>query len=439
MKRFIVFILLTSPIFGLSFARADPPTHDISSTSVRNSFRFFTELDFSAHETSSKLDNSERAIWKIFSLEIDEGEKDIVMNGTGFFVGANHVITNFHVISSMLSRPENDILLLQGENVAFIKRILALSAVYDLALLEVERFSFTLVFKKEVPEFEEEVPVSEREGEDADFLSLGEDPSDPSADLFVTAYPKGVFTRMKKTADIFSVDGQQYAFSVNRSDLHGASGAPVLNDQGQVVGVVAKAIDNFLYVIKASYLRAFLAGDIGMICHGSKPVMDCIKEEMENLKELAEEGSVYAQYNLDLFYFSGWIDQNVKEVFHWMKEAAEQGYVPAQHGLAVMYFKGEGVDQDLNQAFQWMQKAAEQGYAPAQHGLALMYEEGEGVDQDLNQAFQWMKEAAEQGYVPAQHSLAVMYFKGEGVDQDLNQAFQWMKEAAEQGYVPASA
>ena len=89
MKPFIVFILLTSPIFGLSFARADSPVHDISPTSVRDSFRFFTGTDFSAHETSSKLDNSERAIWKISSFNFgdDENEENEikVKNGTGFF------------------------------------------------------------------------------------------------------------------------------------------------------------------------------------------------------------------------------------------------------------------------------------------------------------------------------------------------------------------
>ena len=96
MKPFIVFILLKLVFFSFPFARADSPAYDISPTSVRNSFRFFTEADFSPHEISLKLDNSERAVWKISSLENNESkEARVVMNGTGFFVGGKSLHYEF--------------------------------------------------------------------------------------------------------------------------------------------------------------------------------------------------------------------------------------------------------------------------------------------------------------------------------------------------------
>ena len=55
-----------------------------------------------------------------------------------------------------------------------LKRILAVSAVYDLALIETE----------------ENV---------TNYLRLREDPVDPGENLFLNAYPDGTFKEMKKT------------------------------------------------------------------------------------------------------------------------------------------------------------------------------------------------------------------------------------------------
>ena len=340
----------------------------------------------------------------------------------------------------LLNQSNNYIVLSQGENIAFVKGVLALSAVYDLALLETEDIpKNSIILKKKASTLKTKENITH-------FLSLGEDMPEPSADLFVTAYPKGEFTKMRKTVDISYEDSQYYVFSVNNSVLNGASGSPVLDERGQVVGVTSSAINNFLHAIKVSHLRAFITGDIGIKCPDFKldeavefaSSKACIKEEMENLKKLAEEGSVYAQYHLAFKYYSGRkIDPDVHQAFQWMQKAAEQAYAPAQFMLAVMYYKGDGVDRDVYQAFQWYERSAEQGYVPAQANLARMYEEGDGVDRDVYQAFQWMQKAAEQGYVPAQANLARMYEEGEGVDPDVHQAFQWVQKAAEQAYAPA--
>ena len=338
----------------------------------------------------------------------------------------------------MLSRPDNNIVLSQGENTVFVKRVLALSAVYDLALLEVERDPIDPLILKD------EVSISEMEEEAVNFLSLREDPPRPDEDLFITAYPKGVFTRVRKTGNISYEDSLYYAFSVNRSGLSGASGSPVLDEQGQVVGVSFGGINNFLYIIKVNYLRAFIAGDTGIKCPdfnfnkviGFAVVEACMKEEMENLKELAEEGSVYAQFRLSRMFLS-LSNLDIDQAFQWVERSAGQGYAPSQFNLSVMYFNGEGIERDPNQAFQWMERSAEQGHVPAQYKLAVKYSNGEGIVRDINQSFRWMERSAEQGYAPAQYRLAVMYSNGEGIDRDLNQSFRWMERSAEQGYAPA--
>lgn len=160
------------------------------------------------HETFSKSDNSDLSVWEIFSFE--EDREKYIIRATGFFIGPHHFITNFHVISSILNNSTNNtniVLSQQGRSsVLKLKKVLAVSALYDLALLEIE----------------EEV---------TNFLSLRENPPEPSENLFLTAYPnRGELTKMRKTGDVIYEDSRRYDFPVNHSSLSGASGSPVLDE-----------------------------------------------------------------------------------------------------------------------------------------------------------------------------------------------------------------
>jgi TPR repeat protein len=113
-----------------------------------------------------------------------------------------------------------------------------------------------------------------------------------------------------------------------------------------------------------------------------------------------------------------------------LKEAAEQGDAYAQGLLGTMYENGRGVPQDYQEAAKWYRKAAEQGNAGAQSMLGWMYEGGKGVPRDYREAAMWFRKAAEQGLAPAQFSLGTMYYLGDGVPQDYVQAHMWCNLAA---------
>lgn len=98
----------------------------------------------------------------------------------------------------------------------------------------------------------------------------------------------------------------------------------------------------------------------------------------------------------------------------WYRKAAEQGQVFAQFNLGMMYFNGQGVAKDYSQAVAWSRLAAEQGHVQAQYFLGWMYTNGLGVVQDDWQALSWIRKAAEQGHVKAQVSLSAMYAQGRG-------------------------
>ena len=168
------------------------------------------------------------------------------------------------------------------------------------------------------------------------------------------------------------------------------------------------AVENILGVIKINYLREFIIGNIGITCLVRKSAGFCIREERQNLKELAERGDVYAQYKLAVYY-DGKSILYFEEALQWYKRSAEQDYAPAQYNLAHMYYKGRmGVQKDFEKAFQWMQRSAEQGYVQSQYNLAVMYYKGRGTEKDLNQAFYWMEKAVRQGFDDAQGALPLI-------------------------------
>ena len=295
-----------------------------------------------------------------------------------------------------------------------IKRIVAVSALYDLAFFEIE----------------ENV---------TSYLNITENPSRPNEELFILGYPNGELKEMKNTGKLTD-NGRYYTVSINHSHLPGASGSPVLDKERQVVGVLFRSSANYLAIIKSKHLKGLIAGKIGLNCSDFISLAMCFKKEIENLKQIAGQGDAPAQYELARVYYDGkGAKKDLESAFDWMKKSADQAYAPAQYGLAEMYYLGEGTKKDLEFAFNWYKKSADQGNTLAQYILGIMYDNGEGTEKDLELAFDWLKKSADQGYAPAQKDLAEMYYKGEGTEKDLELAFDWLKKSADQGYAPAQS
>ena len=373
------------------------------------SFSVFSYNTQTAEAVPEEIKLAHKSIW-----EISWSDSGITLSGTGFFVGENHFITNFHVIYPMLKNIEH-ITLSQKGNPTDLKviNILALSAIHDLVLVEVKTKHFT------------------------NFLSLRESQPEPYEDLYVPAYLDH-FVNIKKTGNIFFHGTSHLFFAVNHSSLYGTSGSPVLDKQGQVVGVSFAAIHNTLFALSMGDLKEFIIGNTGSNCAHFINLTSCAEKEIENLKTLAPADSVEVQHQLALMYYNGRrIEKDLDKAFQWMSKAAKQAYAPAQYQLAMMYYNAEGTEKNWDKAFQWMSKTAKQAYAPAQYQLAMMYYNAEGTEKDWNKAFQWMSKAAEQVYAPAQHGLALMYYNAEGTEKNWDKAFQWLSKAAELDYAPA--
>ena len=352
--------------------------------------------------------NVSRSIWKV-------NVSGVQGSSTGFFISPNQFIINFHSILHVAEYDKNlsDMFLSQEGNSQTIKvkKLLNLSSLYDLALLEVNYSA-------------------------SDYLTLRDYPVKAGEAVFISGYPGGNFSEMTGVKHTYKSSNYIDMFSINYDfTLNGSSGSPSFDQQGRVTGVVFAGISTqFIGVTQLNDLQSFVDENVRLDCLNFS---SCVEEEIISLHRLAQGGSVQAQLQLTQLYKEGvGVNQNHRKMLDWYRKAAEQGDSSAQVALASIYSEGKIVEQDWVQALDWYRKAAEQGdYPLAQYSLGNMYWQGEaGLEQDWIQAFDWYRKAAEQGYSEAQNKLGMMYLKGiGGVEQDLVQALYWCRKAAEQG------
>jgi uncharacterized protein len=213
---------------------------------------------------------------------------------------------------------------------------------------------------------------------------------------------------------------------------------------------------------------------------------DDVATAIRDLKPLADEGDLEAQFKLGSLYYQGrGVPQDYSEAVKWLRKSAEQGQVFAQTTLGTIYAEGvQGViEKDYPQALMWFifaaaqgdleamefrdslalrmtpaqiteaqklarefkpqttyakafkefKTLAEQGDAGAQFKVGLTYYTGQGIPRDYLEALAWFKKAAQQGHPLAQYDAGYMYEKGEGTPQDYVEAAKYYRQAAEQG------
>ena len=154
----------------------------------------------------------------------------------------------------------------------------------------------------------------------------------------------------------------------------------------------------------------------------------------KELKPLAVQGLMQAQYGLGLMYVNGeGVPKDDEQAIYWYTKAAEQGDVDAQFGLWLIYADPDAEPQDIGQAVYWLTKAAEQGDSRAQSSLEAACH-WSYVGQEYATAFKACQSLAEQGDDYAQYLVGEMHWNGLGTPQDYDQAVYLYTQSAEQGY-----
>lgn len=236
------------------------------------------------------------------------------LSGTGFLRNSNQLITSARIIRSLLKYDEINITLVvhTGNKVTIydlqIEKLIALDEISNLALLEIKdkKTGFPLKIRNTPPTSEEE--------------------------LFVLGYRKGEFHILKKISSMEKFLQEQW-FSVDYSNLQGISGSPVVDIQGQMIGVVTNTKRNIVFLQNTDQLKSFTEGKQGVLCESHNP-RACLKESMTLLYKKAEENDISAQYQLALMYHYGeGVKQNNQKAVELLKLAAEKGHPRAQELL----------------------------------------------------------------------------------------------------------
>ena len=350
--------------------------------------------DIRQAEIPEDIDQAHKAVWKLVQPE---------GHGTAFFIGPNHVVTNFHVINgskeSNKSCSIEDLYLIQGDTRLKINKVLYVSAVDDLVILET---------KEPVSEY---LNLSKKKRSWSlliqDYFNLNVIKKSYLGRLFALGYPKGVKQTLIHSERYGVIDdGYHYEMAVDQiDDLRGLSGGPVLDWKKKVIGIVYVVYDNLISVKKVSKLEELRRGVIGLDC-SELSLRSCIEQAIKDLKNKAEGGDRLAQEFLAKMHYEGvGVEEDKEEAYKWWLAAANQGLYTALFHLADSYYEGVGVDQDKEEAYKLGSQVANLGNILALNMIAQMYYEGEGVEEDKKEAYKRWSKAANLGYILAQEAL----------------------------------
>ena len=333
------------------------------------------------------------AVWKI---------EDDSNYGTAFAISPNLFITNAHNLRG--AKRIGEIILSQEKSSRRlgVSQILALSLVHDLLLLQT---------KETVRRYLRlGGPVSKKE----------------DGSLRITGYRKETLTRFRQIAPIPWQDRFYYALPVNRMNLSGASGSPVLNSQGEVVAIASRASENMSYSLKVKHLKRLLLGQIGIFCPRPRLIRACRERGMEKMAAMSERGHEFAQFRLGL----GTYTNNGKPLARYLRQSAQQGFMQAMQKLGTYHYENG----EFRKAHHWFNKAAEKKNPLSQYYLGLIFYSAKGdFARNREKAYRYFDKAATAGEVFSKYVKGYMLYYGHGTRMDKGHGIKWLKEAAEIG------
>lgn len=134
-----------------------------------------------------------------------------------------------------------------------------------------------------------------------------------------------------------------------------------------------------------------------------------VQQGLENLKELAERGSVISKIYLAEAYEKGVAgDPDIATSVDWLRRATESGSSYAFYKLGRLYLRIK----QFARAYEAFRTAAVDNFAPAQALLGEMYLKGAAVQRNVDRAIEFFEKAAAQNNVYAMGQLITLYIHG---------------------------
>ena len=325
---------------------------------------------------------------------------------SGFFIeNQKTFLTTFHFIYDLAKTSPYksfvDSIIISKEELRFkVKKVKSLSALNNLALLEVE-------------------------GYEGYFLNLSQNPFHVDQDMYAvktSSQKEDRALQLTKARRVMRTSPSQFNFISPIQNTEDGAGSPVLNHEGQVIGMIESADSHI----------------ISAVC--KQPIQYLIRQASNENNHLPEETQIentlidlqiraYDQENTSAQIRMGLILAEEKkshaEAISLLRSAVLKENTLAQFHLGSFLFSGELGRLDKKQGFHLLEKAAQSGYAPAQFqiGAALLEK---GTLRDVHKSFFWLKKAAELGHNEARHYISEMFYLGVGTHPDLGQSHFWL-------------
>ena len=219
--------------------------------------------------------------------------------GTGFVINEKIVVTSFHVLRKFESDIFFQIQNQSGEELSF-KRITHLSVLDDLAVLEVEAYKGPFLTLNPLSNIEEFLRSR--------FCLLSFKVI--CDNVYIPAFPMGDFSEIEGEGFRINQLKDAYTLSTQFSGaLSGASGGPVLNEQGEVIGILSGGTTNdYLFAIPVNILSALLQSPALPSAEEPKTL---IREEMDYLRALFKQGNVRALRILNAWILSDLLNSKI--------------------------------------------------------------------------------------------------------------------------------
>ena len=254
-------------------------------------------------------------------LTVEDESGEPVRYRSGFLVHDGEIVTNFHVVEGATGGYAN---LVSQTTKYTLQGVVAVDRERDLVVLKIAPSG---------------TPVL-RIG-DSDTVQVG----DP---VYAVGNPLGLEGTFSQgvVSGVRQFDNQEL-FQITAPISPGSSGGPVLDVNGDVIGIAVATVQdgqNLNFAIPANYLTKLLQSS-----RSSKP----LAVSPDDTRALLSLGSKY--------YHGQGVTQSYEEAARLFRLAAEQGNAEAQELLGRMYYWGSGVTGDKAEAARWYRLAAEQG------------------------------------------------------------------------------
>ena len=239
-------------------------------------------------------------------------------------------------------------------------------------------------------------------------------------------YRKQTLTRFRQIAPIAWQDRFYYALPVNKMNLSGASGSPILGSAGKVVAIASRASKNISYGLKNQYVRRLLAGDIGIFCSRPRSIRSCRDDGIAKMVAMSERGHVFAQFRIGL----GTYTNKGNLLARFLRQSAQRGFMQAMQKLGTYHYDNK----EFKKAHHWFIKAAKKNNPKSRYYLGMIFYLGKGeFARNREKAYRYFDRAAKAGDVFSKYVKGYMLYYGHGTRMDRRLGIRWLKEAAEIG------